>query len=163
MPVKFECPKCGRRFTEWGAEKVGFKCPADEWTEHDGEEAELVRVGAPDKAGSKKPSLKRPTKRAASLAVTPLLAEEGDDASEDDPALNGEDEDDGEEPDETPLPLQGIAEDTSTGLSDDVGVEVKEDDGEPSETPVLNGDAPVDNGDNGDNGKNGKNGKNWDG
>lgn len=27
MPVKYECPKCGRRFTEWGAEKVGFKCP----------------------------------------------------------------------------------------------------------------------------------------
>ena len=31
MPVKYECPKCGRRFTEWGAEKVGFKCPKDQW------------------------------------------------------------------------------------------------------------------------------------
>jgi len=149
MPLKFECPKCGRRFTEWGAEKVGFKCPTDEWSAHDGEEdAELVRVGVSAKAGSKKPSLKRPTKKRASMAVTPLLAEEVDSVPEDDPVVDDEDEDevedDGEELDESPLPLQGIAEETSTGLSDDVGVENKEDDEEdPVKTAVLDGDAAV--------------------
>jgi len=149
MPLKFECPKCGRRFTEWGAEKVGFKCPADEWTTHDGEEeAELLRVGGPDTAGSKKPSLKRPAKKVSSMAVTPLLAEEGDSVPEDDLVVDDEDEDeiedDGKEPDESPLPLQGVAEETSTGLSDDAGVEDKEDDEEdPVKTAVLD-DALVD-------------------
>ena len=150
MSVKFECPKCGRRFTEWGAEKIGFKCPPDEWSAHDGdEEAELVRVGASNKAGSKKPSLKRPTKKVPPMVAAPLLAEEGDSLPEDDLVGDDEDEDevedDGEEPDESPLPLQGVAEETSTGLSDDVGVENKEDDKEdPVKTAVLDDDAVVD-------------------
>lgn len=29
MAVKYYCPKCGRRFIDWGAEKLGFKCPGD--------------------------------------------------------------------------------------------------------------------------------------
>jgi hypothetical protein len=153
MPVKYECPKCGRRFTEWGAEKVGFKCPADEWTTHDGEEeTELVRVGASDEPGSKKPSLKRPTKKVQSVAVTPLLAEEGDITPEDDVEVEDEDEveeNDTEERDDSPLPLQGAAEDTSTGLSDDAGVEEKEDDEEElSKTSTLDEEALVDDGNN---------------
>lgn len=30
MAVKYECPKCQRRFVDWGAERLGFKCPHDE-------------------------------------------------------------------------------------------------------------------------------------
>ena len=26
MPLKFYCPKCEKRFIDWGAEKLGFKC-----------------------------------------------------------------------------------------------------------------------------------------
>ena len=29
MAVKYYCPKCGRRFVDWGAEKLGYKCPGD--------------------------------------------------------------------------------------------------------------------------------------
>lgn len=29
MAVKYYCPKCGRRFVDWGAEKLGFKCPSE--------------------------------------------------------------------------------------------------------------------------------------
>lgn len=28
MPnIKYVCPKCGKKFVEWGAQKLGFKCP----------------------------------------------------------------------------------------------------------------------------------------
>ena len=27
MVLKYECPKCERRFVDWGAEKLDFKCP----------------------------------------------------------------------------------------------------------------------------------------
>lgn len=27
MPLKYYCPKCEKRFIDWGAEKLGFKCP----------------------------------------------------------------------------------------------------------------------------------------
>jgi hypothetical protein len=47
MPViKYRCPKCGRRFTEWGAEKAGFRCPSDQWSGKDQVcDGELVRLG----------------------------------------------------------------------------------------------------------------------
>ncbi|HIJ65855.1 MAG TPA: hypothetical protein HPP77_07875 [Candidatus Hydrogenedentes bacterium] len=52
MPVKFHCRKCGKRFVDWGAEKLGFKCP-------DCEDEELLRIGAPEDKPAKRPSLKR--------------------------------------------------------------------------------------------------------
>lgn len=76
MAIKYECPKCGRRFTEWGAEKVGFRCPADEWSSHTpGEEVELVRVGASDEHSPKRASLKRHS-REAIRAAKPVLDED---------------------------------------------------------------------------------------
>lgn len=56
MTVKYHCRKCGKRFIDWGAEKLGFKCP-----DCDGEE--LVRVGSPDDKAAKRPSLKRKPRR----------------------------------------------------------------------------------------------------
>lgn len=29
MAVKYYCPKCGRRFVDWGAEKLEYKCPSE--------------------------------------------------------------------------------------------------------------------------------------
>jgi hypothetical protein len=56
MPVKFECPKCEKRFVDWGAERLDYKCP-----ECDGEE--LVRVGSlADDKPARKPTLKRKPK-----------------------------------------------------------------------------------------------------
>jgi hypothetical protein len=67
MAVKFHCRKCGKRFIDWGAEKLGFKCP-------DCENEELVRVGAADDKVVRKPSLKRRARR----AVPTLHAAEDD-------------------------------------------------------------------------------------
>ncbi|MDZ4859694.1 MAG: hypothetical protein SGI88_11995 [Candidatus Hydrogenedentes bacterium] len=60
MANKYMCPKCNRRFTEWGAEKYGFKCPDDQWRpkEH-ANDVELVRVGPSEDRPSRRPSLKK--------------------------------------------------------------------------------------------------------
>jgi len=58
MAVKYHCRKCGKRYIDWGAEKLGFKCP-----DCDGEE--LVRVGAGEDRVVKRPSLKRRARKAA--------------------------------------------------------------------------------------------------
>lgn len=56
MAVKYACSKCEKRYIDWGAEKLGFKCP-----DCDGEELKLVghEITATAK---KKPSLKRKRK-----------------------------------------------------------------------------------------------------
>ncbi|MCP4645410.1 MAG: hypothetical protein GY851_33510 [bacterium] len=92
MPAKFECPKCGRRFTEWGAEKNGFRCPGDEWSSH-AEEIELVRGGTPDSPTAKKPSLKRHKIRPTAVAKPKPVLDE-DEALVGDAAELGDDEDD---------------------------------------------------------------------
>ncbi len=67
MAVKYHCRKCGKRFIDWGAEKLGFKCP-------ECENEELVRIGASDDKVVRKPSLKRRARR----AVPTLHATEDD-------------------------------------------------------------------------------------
>jgi DNA-directed RNA polymerase subunit RPC12/RpoP len=64
MAVKYHCRKCGKRYIDWGAEKLGFKCP-----DCNGEE--LVRLGQGEERGAKRPSLRRRASRkaAATLAV----------------------------------------------------------------------------------------------
>ena len=59
MPVKYYCRNCSKRYVEWGAEKLGFRCP-------DCEDEELVRVGGgegPSKTTAK-PSLRLRTAKA---------------------------------------------------------------------------------------------------
>lgn len=58
MPVKYHCPKCGRRFVDWGAEKLGFKCP-------DCDDEELVRAGVSEERPARRASLKRAVRKAA--------------------------------------------------------------------------------------------------
>ena len=80
MPIKYHCPSCNRRFVDWGAEKLEFKCP-------DCEGEKLILVGADKESGaaSQKPSLKRSAKAAvkgtkkkqvAKVKVTALLHDE---------------------------------------------------------------------------------------
>jgi hypothetical protein len=60
MPIKYTCPKCNRRFTQWGAEKFGFKCPNDQWCPKDHPaDIELVRLGPSDDRPTRRPSLKK--------------------------------------------------------------------------------------------------------
>jgi hypothetical protein len=71
MPGKYVCPKCGRRFTEWGAEKFGFKCPTDEWSPKDHPEGvELVKVGLSEDKPTRRPTLKRGRKVAVAAPST---------------------------------------------------------------------------------------------
>lgn len=61
MAVKYECPECGRRFLEWGAEKFGFKCPNDDnCPEGHPEDIELSAITfEQDQPIRRKPTLKR--------------------------------------------------------------------------------------------------------
>ncbi len=67
MAVKYHCRKCGKRFIDWGAQKLGFKCPDC------GGDEELVRLGAADEKAARKPSLKRKPRRA--VVVAPVSPE----------------------------------------------------------------------------------------
>ncbi|MDQ1257657.1 MAG: hypothetical protein QG656_2263 [Candidatus Hydrogenedentes bacterium] len=67
MAIKYTCAKCGKRFVDWGAEKLGFRCP-------DCEDSELVRVGGGADRPARKPSLRRHMK----AAVKPVRRDEED-------------------------------------------------------------------------------------
>ena len=72
MPVKYHCPGCSKRFVDWGAEKLGYKCP-------DCGDVELIRVGqAGDAKPAKRPSLKRARKKKPPPPVEALSFEEED-------------------------------------------------------------------------------------
>ena len=56
---KYYCPKCGRKFIEWGAQKLDFKCPGKEC---DGEHLKLIdpkTLEAVEKPKTKKPRKKK--------------------------------------------------------------------------------------------------------
>ena len=104
MAVKYECPKCGRRFAEWGAEKLGFKCPLDDRCPASavGEEISLVRVGLNDEPAPSKASLRKKPK-----PVSVPISRSDDDieetvepVSDDEDADIDEDDDEGEETDD---------------------------------------------------------------
>jgi len=52
MAIKYHCRKCGKRFVEWGAEKLGHKCP-------DCENEELVPAGQSEEKVVRRTTLKR--------------------------------------------------------------------------------------------------------
>jgi DNA-directed RNA polymerase subunit RPC12/RpoP len=74
MAVKYQCPKCERRFVDWGAEKLGFKCP-------NCDDSDLFRMGSDD-APKLAPSLKRKSKPV--VAADPEEALVGIEDKEDD-------------------------------------------------------------------------------
>lgn len=56
MTVKYHCSQCGKRYVDWGAKNLDFKCP-------DCEDGELVPMSQSEsEAPKKKPSLKRKRK-----------------------------------------------------------------------------------------------------
>ncbi len=141
MPGKYSCPKCGRRFTEWGAERYGFKCPGDEWCPKDRpEEIALVRVGMQDDAKpAKKPTLKRPTKR---VVVTPSSMNEDEILVPDIEAIEADtDTDDDEieevEDDEEEVVVSGAK--VSTKATDDDSVSEENDDVDDEDLEVDEG------------------------
>jgi len=62
MPVKYQCPNCDKRFVDWGAAKLGFKCP-------NCKDTDLVRLGVSDDKAAQRPTLKRHKKKPAKRPV----------------------------------------------------------------------------------------------
>jgi hypothetical protein len=58
MATKYACPLCERKFIDWGAEKLGYKCPDCE-----GSDLKLIGFEPAAKAKKKKPALKRAAKK----------------------------------------------------------------------------------------------------
>ena len=96
MAVKYHCPKCDKRYVEWGAKKLDFQCP-------DCEEEKLVQIGSGNsgakpkaKAKAKKASLKR--KKAKKVVVAdPVLTPNKNELNGNDPQGMGNPLDSGEE------------------------------------------------------------------
>jgi hypothetical protein len=61
MAIKYQCRSCGKRYMDWGAEKLGFKCP-------DCENEELVPAGQAEEKVARRPALKRKPRRAAAAS-----------------------------------------------------------------------------------------------
>ncbi len=77
MAVKYTCPKCGRRFTEWGAEKLGFKCPKDDNCPKEVyDDIELVRMGMSEDRVIKKPSLRKGARRMPAILSPSVMSED---------------------------------------------------------------------------------------
>ncbi len=77
MAVKYRCPKCEKRFIQWGAEKLKFKCP-------ECKDEALVPLGSNEPGGAAvRPSLKRRTKKAIAVEAAPAAA--GGYGDDDDP------------------------------------------------------------------------------
>ncbi|HNY86575.1 MAG TPA: hypothetical protein P5141_02220 [Candidatus Hydrogenedentes bacterium] len=146
MPIKYYCPKCHRRFLEWGAEKLSHTCPNPEC----GSES-LVLMESTTLEAPEKPKLKK-VKRKKTPPVIPL----GDDFDVDEAMVDMplEDEDfedveveeeelETEEVEETEEVLEETADDfeeeaeaTDDLEADDTEEEIADDD--------LGGDLPLD-------------------
>lgn len=137
MAIKYECPKCGRKFTEWGAEKLGFKCPHDAFCPADApDDIELVRAGSGEDQMPKRSSLKR--KPARKPVAAPVAIAHHDDDEDD------ADEVEVDEP-ETPDASEGESdegeEETLTEDADDVDDAEEEEDEEDDAAPGALPDA----------------------
>ncbi len=115
MAVKYYCPLCGRRFVDWGAEKLQYKCPSETCNEEP-----LIKVGETVAEPEAKPDLKRTKKR--KQAATPSALDivemdstfiESDDVDEDE-----EGEDVEEEAEETDSPVVVATEDDDSDTDD---------------------------------------------
>ena len=119
MAVKYFCPNCERRFVEWGAQKLDFKCPTEGC-----EQKTLLLLGSADLDGEDKPKAKRPKK---AKSIVPLTNPE-DDISELDGGFIDEDSDLDEEEEELEeeeeevlaTPVVAVVDDDDT---DDVSVD----------------------------------------
>ena len=68
MAGKYYCPKCHRKFIEWGAEKVGYKCPNQDCN---GESLKLIDPKTLE--NMEKPKVKKPKRE--KKRVVPVSSE----------------------------------------------------------------------------------------
>ncbi|MCL4219117.1 MAG: hypothetical protein KJ052_19220 [Candidatus Hydrogenedentes bacterium] len=119
MTVKYQCPKCSRRWTEAGAERVGFRCPVDQWCHKDGSsDIELIPVNQIED----KPTRRTPLRRTARRVAAPAAAIEDEKLDDKDDVDDDEEVEDDEE-------IEGETEETETADDDDA-LTVSADDGD---------------------------------
>lgn len=119
MAVKYYCPKCGRRFVDWGAEKLGYKCPSETC---DGEDLILPGTESAETLDASQKA-KRAKKRKAILPVVSSdidLPEMEDDFSEGVDLDMDEDVDEDEDEDEDIGPVVADAEGSDEAGDEDV-------------------------------------------
>lgn len=149
MALKYECPKCGRKFTEWGAERLGYKCPNDQWCKHEGDEPELIVAGSQDESPSRKTSLKRsfrPRPKAVKSLAEEVEPASDEDEFDDDESDEGAD-DEAEETDESDDSAEDADEETASPSGDvDEDSDDEEDgdgDGDTLDEDALESDGPA--------------------
>lgn len=138
MPIKYYCPKCHRRFLEWGAEKLSHSCPNPDCAAESLVLMESTTLEAPEK-----PKLKK-VKRKKTPPVIPM----GDDfdvdeamvdmplEDEDFEDVEVEEEEEAEEVEETEEVLEETADDFEEEVvevaddleTDDADEEIADDD-----------------------------------
>jgi len=144
MPIKYECPKCGRRFADWGAEKLGFKCPMDEHCPNDqqsadtAEEVELVRLGSQDDQLTPRRATTKRTQRRA-VDVKPL-ENQGPETEDDLVTPDADFESDDIEADDIEAD-----DDTAAVFDSDDAVDSDDDDDAPTDdtVPLVDEDGPA--------------------
>jgi len=130
MPVKYQCVKCSRRFADWGAEKMGFRCPKDEKCPPDalGADYELIRVGSVEtEAPVPAPTLKRRPKKEV-IGTSTFDDDAVVDVAVDDEPFDRDDSDEEEESEEEET--LDDAEEATEGETDEVDDEEDSDDEE---------------------------------
>ena len=127
MAVKYQCPKCEKRFVDWGAEKVGFKCPQCGET--------LFQVGKPDgDAPAEKPTLKRKKKEKVAVVKPPREVVEvstvDDDAEFDvvdvDDEVSEDEDEVAVEAEEAPATVEVVVEDDTDFVDEDTEDDAEE-------------------------------------
>lgn len=126
MPVKYECPKCGRRFAEWGAEKLGFKCPQDDRCPASaiGEDIALVRLGVSQETAQQEAASLRRRAKPAPVKIAPTEDDEAtglEEAGGDGADLDDDDDDELDEGDEDETEADGEVETETTAGGDGDG------------------------------------------
>lgn len=119
MAIKYYCPKCGRRFVDWGAEKLGYKCPSEECK---GEE--LILPGAePQEFLDAQGKVKRSKKRKPIIPIAAIEDMDVPDLEEDfadDVDLDVEEDMEVEDIDSDILPVIASDEDEEVPLEEEV-------------------------------------------
>ena len=125
MAVKYICPVCGRRFVDWGAEKLGFKCPGEEC-----KGATLILPGSGDEDQEDKPSLKRSRKRKVVAPPVMDIADMDSTFIESDDDVDEEDDEEVELEEDDVVVAKPIDDDTDDDvlLEDDDAVDEDGDD-----------------------------------
>lgn len=116
MPVKYYCPKCDRRFVDWGAEKLGYKCP-------DCEDKVLIRLGQQEEQPAPAPPRlsrrpKRPDKPVVDDDIESIDGEE--EFEEEEGLAESDDIELADDTDEAAIP---VVADNDTETGDEVEVE----------------------------------------